>query len=272
MYCGYPNPTPSAPHVPGKSSVAQQLAARINIPNVMQTDVLCELLRCGEAPSLARQPLWARTDLGGGGGLGPGGGGGGGGLGPGGVSQGGGQGGAAADAALLAEFKRECRVVRQAMQGDLVKVGRWGRPSRGRRSAGMRRLITLASTWVLLYPRRARGRLIKSALRARRQPHHPIRPRPLHPTDPVRWQAHHHRGLAPGPRPVHPGVCSRWCDHAACPCRARHKGRQPAGDGARPQPGGRRCGRLGGRQHGGRRRRGRDAGCKVSPLGRTGLS
>jgi hypothetical protein len=91
--------------MPGKSSVAQQLAARINIPNVMQTDVLCELLRCGEAPSLARQPLWARTDL-----AGPGGGG------PGGVGGGG-------DAALLAEFKRECRVVRQAMQGDLVKVG-----------------------------------------------------------------------------------------------------------------------------------------------------
>ncbi|GBF91278.1 2-phosphoglycerate kinase [Raphidocelis subcapitata] len=81
----------------GKSSVAQQLAARINIPNVMQTDVLHDLLRRGAAPGLARAPLWARGDL-------------------------------AGDAALLAEFKRECRVVRQAMQGDLVKTLSDGKP------------------------------------------------------------------------------------------------------------------------------------------------
>jgi hypothetical protein len=61
----------------------------------MQTDVLYDLLRRGAAPGLAAAPLWARRDL-------------------------------AGDGALLAEFKRECRVVRQAMQGDLVKVGACG--------------------------------------------------------------------------------------------------------------------------------------------------
>lgn len=104
----------------GKSSVAQQLAARINVPNVMQTDVLCDLLRAGEAADLARQTLWARADLGAGGG-------GGGGDGAAAGGSGGGKGGG--NASLLAEFKRECRVVRQAMQGDLVKVR--GRPRAG---------------------------------------------------------------------------------------------------------------------------------------------
>jgi hypothetical protein len=109
----------------GKSTVAQQLAARVNIPNVMQTDVLCDLLRAGEGSQLSKQPLWARTDLGDGGG---GGGGSSGCGGSGSNSAGGGGGGAGpGDAALLGEFRRECRVVRQAMQGDLVKVrGRGG--------------------------------------------------------------------------------------------------------------------------------------------------
>jgi len=74
----------------------------------MQTDVLCDLLRAGESADLAREPLWSRPDLGAGSGSGG--------------SRGGGEGHQGGDAALLAEFKRECRVVRQAMQGDLVKV------------------------------------------------------------------------------------------------------------------------------------------------------
>lgn len=110
--------------------MAQQLAARINIPNVMQTDVMCDLLRASDACPIARQPLWARTDLGSGssgtqaaaGGAGSSGGEGGEGGAAGAVGAAGGVG----DASLLAEFKRECRVVRQAMQGDLVKVG-WQR-------------------------------------------------------------------------------------------------------------------------------------------------
>lgn len=97
--------SPCADHAAtGKSTVAQQLAARINVPNVMQTDVLCDLLRARGAPGLGAAPLWARGDAA--------------------CSAAGSSGGG--DGALLAEFRRECRVVRRAMQGDLVKVRRRG--------------------------------------------------------------------------------------------------------------------------------------------------
>ena len=34
----------AAVHVPaGKSSMAQQLASRLNMPNVLQTDIICEV-------------------------------------------------------------------------------------------------------------------------------------------------------------------------------------------------------------------------------------
>ncbi|GLC37008.1 hypothetical protein PLESTM_000530700 [Pleodorina starrii] len=45
----------------GKSTIAQQLAARLNMPNVMQTDVICELMRRGTGGALPPQPPWARS-------------------------------------------------------------------------------------------------------------------------------------------------------------------------------------------------------------------
>eukprot|EP00879_Flechtneria_rotunda_P008427 GHRR01008828.1.p1 GENE.GHRR01008828.1~~GHRR01008828.1.p1 ORF type:complete len:921 (+),score=400.41 GHRR01008828.1:941-3703(+) len=80
----------------GKSTIAQQLAARINIPNVMQTDIVYELLRAGGDSPLAAQPLWSRPGL--------------------------------SDAALVGEFRREARVVRKGMDGDLTKTLSDGKP------------------------------------------------------------------------------------------------------------------------------------------------
>eukprot|EP00775_Hariotina_reticulata_P011609 gene11609-11753_t len=80
----------------GKSTIAQQLAARINIPNVMQTDVIYELLRAAGDTPLSQQPLWCRPGL--------------------------------SDAAVVGEFRREARVVRKGMDGDLVKTLSDGKP------------------------------------------------------------------------------------------------------------------------------------------------
>lgn len=72
----------------GKSTLAQQLASRLNLPNVLQTDMLHELLRLGGSGLVPEESIWHRR------------------LGP---------------AGLLAEFESECRVVRQAVAGDLAK-------------------------------------------------------------------------------------------------------------------------------------------------------
>ncbi|WIA30378.1 hypothetical protein OEZ86_000464 [Tetradesmus obliquus] len=80
----------------GKSTIAQQLASRINIPNVMQTDVIYELLRAGGDSPLHATPLWCRLGL--------------------------------SDAGLVAEFRREARVVRKGMDGDLIKTLTDGKP------------------------------------------------------------------------------------------------------------------------------------------------
>ncbi|PRW57326.1 P-loop containing nucleoside triphosphate hydrolases superfamily isoform 1 [Chlorella sorokiniana] len=79
----------------GKSTLAQQLASRLNMPNVLQTDVLYELLRASGAGDLPAEPLWRRA-------LPPG-------------------------SSLLGEFQRECATIRRALDGDLCKCIRDGK-------------------------------------------------------------------------------------------------------------------------------------------------
>ncbi|KAK9909774.1 hypothetical protein WJX75_007283 [Coccomyxa subellipsoidea] len=73
----------------GKSTLAQQLASRLNMPNVLQTDAIYELMRMSEDGPLQPTPLWDREDL----------------------SPGG----------LVREFLRECRIVRKGLDGSLFK-------------------------------------------------------------------------------------------------------------------------------------------------------
>ncbi|KAK9831529.1 hypothetical protein WJX81_006265 [Elliptochloris bilobata] len=87
MICGVP--------CTGKSTLAQQLASRLNLPNVLQTDIIYELLRSAEDSPLAAAPLWERQGL--------------------------------APGALVGEFQRECRVVRKGVDGDLHKCIRDGK-------------------------------------------------------------------------------------------------------------------------------------------------
>ncbi|KAA6417525.1 MAG: 2-phosphoglycerate expressed [Trebouxia sp. A1-2] len=72
----------------GKSSLAQQLASRFNMPNVLQTDMFYELLRTSKDKPLHQRPLWERPDL--------------------------------DHAQLISEFQRECHVVRRSIDGDLT--------------------------------------------------------------------------------------------------------------------------------------------------------
>ncbi|KAL9689720.1 hypothetical protein QQ045_010109 [Rhodiola kirilowii] len=44
----------------GKSTIATQLAQRLNLPNVLQTDMVYELLRTSTEAPLASTPIWAR--------------------------------------------------------------------------------------------------------------------------------------------------------------------------------------------------------------------
>lgn len=74
----------------GKSGLAQALASRLNLPNVLQTDVLRDLMQGGEGAPLLEEPLWMRPGL--------------------------------DDPAALAEaYREESAVVRRALDGDLVK-------------------------------------------------------------------------------------------------------------------------------------------------------
>ncbi|KAL3696986.1 hypothetical protein R1sor_011062 [Riccia sorocarpa] len=80
----------------GKSTIATQLAQRLNLPNVLQTDMVYELLRTSTDAPLVSTPIWARefssTDE------------------------------------LLTEFCRECRIVRKGLDGDLRKAMKDGKP------------------------------------------------------------------------------------------------------------------------------------------------
>ncbi|GAB4819330.1 hypothetical protein N2152v2_006376 [Parachlorella kessleri] len=80
----------------GKSTFAQQLASRLNLSNVLQTDILYELLRTSGLSSLSSTPLWSREGL--------------------------------ADDDLISEFQQECRIIRRGLDGDLCKSIKDGKP------------------------------------------------------------------------------------------------------------------------------------------------
>uniref|UniRef100_A0A5B6ZC60 2-phosphoglycerate kinase n=1 Tax=Davidia involucrata TaxID=16924 RepID=A0A5B6ZC60_DAVIN len=80
----------------GKSTIATQLAQRLNLPNVLQTDMVYELLRTSTDAPLASSPVWARDF--------------------------------SCSEELITEFCRECRIVRKGLAGDLKKAMKDGKP------------------------------------------------------------------------------------------------------------------------------------------------
>uniref|UniRef100_A0A7N0UUY2 2-phosphoglycerate kinase n=1 Tax=Kalanchoe fedtschenkoi TaxID=63787 RepID=A0A7N0UUY2_KALFE len=80
----------------GKSTIATQLAQRLNLPNVLQTDMVYELLRTSTEAPLASTPVWAREFN--------------------------------SSEELITEFCRECRIVRKGLAGDLKKAMKDGKP------------------------------------------------------------------------------------------------------------------------------------------------
>ncbi|EPS66377.1 hypothetical protein M569_08399, partial [Genlisea aurea] len=87
----------------GKSTIATQLAQRLNLPNVLQakyqpthTDIVYELLRTSTDAPLASSPVWAREF--------------------------------GSSEELITEFCRECRIVRKGLGGDLKKALKDGKP------------------------------------------------------------------------------------------------------------------------------------------------
>ncbi|KAB2000299.1 hypothetical protein ERO13_D12G200600v2 [Gossypium hirsutum] len=80
----------------GKSTIATQLAQRLNLPNVLQTDMVYELLRTATDAPLASTPVWARDF--------------------------------SSSEELIIEFCRECRIVRKGLNGDLKKAMKDGKP------------------------------------------------------------------------------------------------------------------------------------------------
>lgn len=80
----------------GKSTIATQLAQRLNLPNVLQTDMVYELLRTSTDAPLTSSPVWARDF--------------------------------SSSEELVTEFCRECRIVRKGLAGDLKKAMKDGKP------------------------------------------------------------------------------------------------------------------------------------------------
>ncbi|KAI3735153.1 hypothetical protein L6452_14641 [Arctium lappa] len=80
----------------GKSTIATQLAQRLNLPNVLQTDMVYELLRTSTDAPLTSSPIWARDFN--------------------------------SSEELITEFCRECRIVRKGLAGDLKKAMKDGKP------------------------------------------------------------------------------------------------------------------------------------------------
>ncbi|CAA7399744.1 unnamed protein product [Spirodela intermedia] len=80
----------------GKSTIATQLAQRLNLPNVLQTDMVYELLRTSTEAPLASVPVWAREF--------------------------------STPEELITEFYRECRIVWKGLAGDLKKAMKDGKP------------------------------------------------------------------------------------------------------------------------------------------------
>ncbi|KAJ1691594.1 hypothetical protein LUZ63_015749 [Rhynchospora breviuscula] len=80
----------------GKSTVATQLAQRLNLPNVLHTDMVHELIRTSTDAPLTSTPVWARDFD--------------------------------SPEELIKEFCRECRIVRKGLAGDLKKAMKDGKP------------------------------------------------------------------------------------------------------------------------------------------------
>ncbi|XP_059666937.1 uncharacterized protein LOC132312553 isoform X2 [Cornus florida] len=80
----------------GKSTIATQLAQRLNLPNVLKTDMVYELLRTSTDAPLTSSPVWARDF--------------------------------SSSEELITEFCRECRIVRKGLAGDLKKAMKDGKP------------------------------------------------------------------------------------------------------------------------------------------------
>ncbi|KAL9274811.1 2-phosphoglycerate kinase-like protein [Drosera capensis] len=80
----------------GKSTIATQLAQRLNLPNVLQTDMVYELLRTSTDAPLGSTPVWEREF--------------------------------SSPEELITEFCRECRIVRKGLAGDLKKAMKDGKP------------------------------------------------------------------------------------------------------------------------------------------------
>lgn len=80
----------------GKSTIATQLAQRLNLPNVLQTAMVYELLRTSTDAPLASSPVWARDF--------------------------------SSSEELITEFCKECRIVRKGLAGDLKKAMKDGKP------------------------------------------------------------------------------------------------------------------------------------------------
>ncbi|XP_010483815.1 PREDICTED: uncharacterized protein LOC104762260 [Camelina sativa] len=80
----------------GKSTIATQLAQRLNLPNVLQTDMVYELLRTATDAPLTSTPVWTREF--------------------------------GSSEELITEFCRECRIVRKGLGGDLKKAMKDGKP------------------------------------------------------------------------------------------------------------------------------------------------
>ncbi|EFJ19659.1 hypothetical protein SELMODRAFT_233334 [Selaginella moellendorffii] len=77
----------------GKSTIATQLAQRLNLPN---TDMVYELLRSSTEAPLTSTPIWERHFE--------------------------------TKEELITEFCRECRIVRKGLDGDLTKAMKDGKP------------------------------------------------------------------------------------------------------------------------------------------------
>ncbi|MCO5588947.1 hypothetical protein L7F22_042910 [Adiantum nelumboides] len=80
----------------GKSTVATQLAQRLNLPNVLQTDMVYELIRTSTDAPLPAEPFWEREFQ--------------------------------SQEDLVTEFARECRILRKGLNGDLKKAMKDGKP------------------------------------------------------------------------------------------------------------------------------------------------
>ncbi|XP_060211487.1 uncharacterized protein LOC132638710 [Lycium barbarum] len=80
----------------GKSTIATQLAQRLNLPNVLQTEMVHELLRTSTDAPLALSPVWARDF--------------------------------SSSEELITEFCRECRIIWKGLAGDLRKATKDGKP------------------------------------------------------------------------------------------------------------------------------------------------